>query len=112
MSGAYHETRLADDKRRDVLWQTLWDAYFKLRISPQACVLDIGAGYGQFINNVEARRRIALDLWPGMVEHLDKDVEPLVGDLAELENLKISQSITLSPVIFLNMSRRKNFRMC
>jgi len=87
VSGAYHETRLADDQRRDVLWQTLWDAYFKQRIAPEACVLDIGAGYGQFINNVTARRRIALDLWPGMVEHLDRDVEPLVGDLAELETL-------------------------
>ena len=87
MSGAYHETRLADDKRRDVLWQTLWDAYFKPRISPGACVLDIGAGYGQFINNVKAKRRIALDLWPGMVDHLDEDVEPLVGDLSELQTL-------------------------
>lgn len=87
MSGAYHETRLADDQRRDVLWQTLWDAYFKQRISSEACVLDIGAGYGQFINNVEAGRRIALDLWAGMVNHLDDGVEPLVGDLSEIKNL-------------------------
>ncbi len=88
MSDAYHETRLAEDKRRDVLWQTLWQAWFKSRVPEDACVLDIGAGYGQFINNVVAKRRIALDLWPGMEEHLDAGVEALVGDLDRIAELE------------------------
>ncbi len=87
MSDAYHETRLAQDKRRDVLWQTLWQSWFKSRVPGDGCVLDIGAGYGQFINNVIAKRRIALDLWPGMAEHLDDGVEALIGDLDRIAEL-------------------------
>ncbi|MGV6802097.1 MAG: class I SAM-dependent methyltransferase [bacterium] len=88
MSNDYHETRLTDDGRRDVLWHTLWQCYFKSRISPDDCVLDIGAGYGQFINNVIAKRRIALDLWPGMKDHLAEGVEPIIGDLSALSHIE------------------------
>lgn len=87
MSNGYHDTRLSDDARRDVLWRTLWDAYFKERIAREDCVLDIGAGYGQFINHVQADRRIAVDIWQGMVEQLAPGVEPLVGDLDVLDRL-------------------------
>lgn len=84
MSDKYHETRFAEEERRNVLWRTLWDAYFSKRINPEDCVLDIGAGYGQFINNVKARRRIAIDAWSGMPEHLQPGVEAIVGDAADL----------------------------
>lgn len=86
-SEGYFETRLADDARRDVLWRTLWEAWFKARVPEDGCVLDIGAGYGQFINNVQARRRFALDIWPGMAHHVDAGVTPLIGDLSALEQL-------------------------
>ena len=83
----YHETRLEEDNRRDVLWRTLWDAYFKKEIAPTDSVLDIGAGYGQFINNVVAKHRYALDIWSGMTTHLQDDITPLVGGLSRLEEL-------------------------
>ena len=87
MSDGYHETRFTDEHRRDVLWHTLWDAYFSKHIEEDDCVLDLGAGYGQFINNVVARRRIAIDAWDGIKDHAEEGVEALVGDVADFSQI-------------------------
>ena len=84
MIDGYHDTRLAHDPRRDEVWKALWRYYFRHRIRPTDTVLDLGCGYGDFINNVVAARRIAVDVWPGMVDHLAKDVEALVGPVTDL----------------------------
>jgi SAM-dependent methyltransferase len=84
MTQHYHQTRFTADPRRDVLWQTLWRAFFRHRVPKNACVLDLGSGYGQFINNVVARRRIAIDSWPGFADHLVPGVEAITGDVTDL----------------------------
>ncbi|AYJ87848.1 class I SAM-dependent methyltransferase [Sphingomonas paeninsulae] len=87
MAPGYHESRLSHDPRRDVLWQSLWRYYFRKRIAPTDCVLDLGCGYGEFINNVTARRRIGLDVWNGSAAHLDKGVEPIVSSVTALDGV-------------------------
>lgn len=87
MSGDYHGSRLAADPRRGSVWKALWRYFFRHRIGRDDCVLDLGAGYGDFINNVVARRRIALDLWDGMPDHLAPGIEALVGPLTRLDEL-------------------------
>lgn len=84
MSGDYHGSRLERDARRDGVWEALWRYFFRKRISADACVLDLGAGYGSFINTVVARRRIAVDLWPGVVDHVAPGVETIVGPVDDL----------------------------
>jgi SAM-dependent methyltransferase len=84
---AYHSARFTEDPRRDVLWNSLWRYHFRYRVKPTDCVLDLGCGYGSFINQVVARRRIALDRWPGFQAHLAPGVEPIVGDITELSAL-------------------------
>jgi SAM-dependent methyltransferase len=84
MSGDYHGSRLAPDSRRNTVWAALWDYYFRFRISAGDCVLDLGAGYGDFINNVVARRRIAVDAWAGVADQVAKDVEVVVGPVTDL----------------------------
>ena len=80
----YHDTRLAHDPRREAVWKALWHYYFRHQIRPTDTVLDLGSGYGSFINNVVAARRIAVDSWAGMADHLHKDVEPIVGSVSDL----------------------------
>lgn len=84
MTQGYHQSRFTDDPRRDVLWRVLWESFFRHRIPENGCVLDLGAGYGQFINNVVAKRRIAVDSWPGLASHAAPGVEAIVGDVADL----------------------------
>jgi hypothetical protein len=82
---AYHSSRFTPDPRRRVLWQTLVDGFFQKEIPSDAVVLELGAGYGEFINSVRARRRIAVDCWSGMLEHLQAGVEGLVTPIHHLE---------------------------
>lgn len=84
MTGGYHASRFAADPRREVLWRTLWAHVFSKCIDSKACVLDLGSGYGSFINQVAARRRIAVDSWPGFTAYLHPEVEGVVGDVTEL----------------------------
>ncbi|MEM8695608.1 MAG: class I SAM-dependent methyltransferase [Pseudomonadota bacterium] len=84
----YHESRLAADPKRDIVWQALWRYHFSRHIRPEDCVLDLGAGYGEFINNVTAERRIALDLWDKMPLHVGPDVEPIVGPVNDLSAIE------------------------
>lgn len=84
MSGDYHRSRLAPDKRRDTVWAALWRYFFRFRIDAEACVLDLGAGYGDFINNVVAHRRIAVDTWPDLAHQVNSGVEAVVGSVTDL----------------------------
>jgi ubiquinone/menaquinone biosynthesis C-methylase UbiE len=86
--GEYHQTHLPFDSRREVLWQALWKYFFCRYIQPDDCVLELGAGYGHFINNVRARCRIAIDAWPGFTQHLAEDVHARVGDVTDLSFLE------------------------
>jgi len=83
----YHSTRFTPDPRRRVLWQTLTACEFQKQIPPDGTVLELGAGYGDFINSVKARRRIAVDVWPGMLSHLDPGVEGLVTSITQLDGV-------------------------
>ena len=53
----YHGSRLLEDPRRDVLWDSLWRWCFAAMVRPGDCVLDLGAGYCNFINSATAARR-------------------------------------------------------
>jgi hypothetical protein len=84
---AYHRTRLPYDPRREILWRALWKFHFSRYITSSDCVLELGCGYADFINNVQSRRRIALDSWPGFLKYLAKDVEGHIGDATDLSFL-------------------------
>lgn len=83
----YFKTRFAYDARREVMWRTLYRHYFMRMISADDCVLELGAGYGHFINQVNARRRIAIDQWPGFVDYLQSGVEGAVCSVTDLSFL-------------------------
>lgn len=83
------------------LWQTLCDAFFVRYVPRDGTVLDLGAGYCDFINHVHAANRIAVDLNPdtpryaaeGVVVHsvplerLDEIIEPGSVDFAFASNV-------------------------
>ena len=58
------------------IWQVLCRDYFQPLIArDDAVVLDLGCGYGEFINNIRASRKLAVDLNPESPEFLGADVE-------------------------------------
>jgi Methyltransferase domain len=85
--GGYHETRLAYDSKREVLWATLCECYFSRFIRPDFHVLELGAGYAHFINNVHCAGRTAIDVWPKMPEYAAPGVVAKVGSVTDLSFL-------------------------
>ena len=81
----YHQTRFTPDPRRGVLWKVLVESVFQKQIPANGVVLELGAGYGDFINSVKAGRRIAVDCWPDFKTHLAPGVEALVTDVTRLD---------------------------
>jgi SAM-dependent methyltransferase len=88
VTSAYHKVRLGQQGKRSVVWAALWRYYFRHRIDATDTVLDLGCGYGDFINHVIAKRRIALDLWPEFVSHIGPGIETLVASLTDLSALE------------------------
>ena len=83
----YHETYLKYDNRRSVLWRTLIRYHFAKFIPHDSTVLDLGAGYADFINEVQAKKKIAVDLWPGLRDHALPDVEVIIGSVTDLTTI-------------------------
>ena len=68
---------------RDLVWQTLTHSFFDRWIPPSAAVLDLGCGYGEFINNVEAAQRFAMDLNPDVKQRVDDAVVSYQHDCSQ-----------------------------
>ena len=60
----YSDRFAAEEEQRDEIWQVLCSDFFQRWIEPQATVLDLAAGHCEFINNIRAARKIAVDLNP------------------------------------------------
>lgn len=80
----YFTSRFKPDPRREVLWSALWDMYFSKHIGIDDAVLELGAGYCHFINQVRSRRRIAVDRWEGVTRFAGDGVETRVCDVTDL----------------------------
>ena len=88
MSSGYHDSRLEFDPKRQTVWASLWRFYFRHIVPADGCVLDLGCGYGDFINSVVTRRRIALDVWDGFPRYLAPGVEPVVAEVTDLRAIE------------------------
>ncbi len=76
---AYHRLRFPFDPERAKVWRALC-RYLQRWIDADAGVLDLGAGYGEFIRFINARQRWALDRNPELAAYWGEDVEPVIQD--------------------------------
>ncbi|MCC7032333.1 MAG: class I SAM-dependent methyltransferase [Acidobacteria bacterium] len=87
----YFTTRFAEDARRARMWRHL-GKYLARFVPPEGAVLELGAGYCYFINGVQARRRVAVDLSETVRRAAAPGVEAIVGDaLAALRTMPSAQ---------------------
>lgn len=59
---------------RNAVWKILCSEYFGRFIAPGSHVLDLGAGWGEFINNIAAAKKSAMDLNPDTGSRLSSEV--------------------------------------
>jgi len=67
------------DYRRAV-WRVLIDDFFQQFVRPTDAVLDLGCGYGEFINQIHCGKRFAMDLNPDMPSRVEPGVQTLLQD--------------------------------
>ncbi len=60
--------------RRIAVWQVLCQDWFSRYIPKTAKVLEVGAGYCEFINNIEAAEKVAIDFNPDAANHATAEV--------------------------------------
>ena len=79
----YFETRLASTANRAKVWKHVC-AYLSRWVPNDADVLELGAGWCDFANNIPAGRVVAMDLDATVKRAAASHVTPVVGDCTDL----------------------------
>lgn len=82
-----HRFEEADLPAKRAIWKVLCDDFFSKYVRPSDTLVDIGAGYCEFINQIKAKRRIAVDLNPRLEEFAAAGVERLNESCTELPSI-------------------------
>jgi len=81
---AYFRTRFKYHPKKEEIWKVLCK-YFQKFIPPDSRILDFGAGYCYFINNITAKEKYAVDIDKVVLEYANDEVITYVGNLQELK---------------------------
>jgi ubiquinone/menaquinone biosynthesis C-methylase UbiE len=83
----YFETRLAPNPNRAAVWKHICE-YLRRWIPTDSVVLELGAGWCDFANNVSAARVVAVDVDKTVLEASNDHVTAIVGDGTDLHELE------------------------
>jgi SAM-dependent methyltransferase len=85
---AYFRTRFVFDARRDIVWSEVCRYLQRNYIPADSRIIDVGAGYCNFINNIQGAEKHALDLFTEMGEFADPDVVTHVHSCTDMSVLE------------------------
>lgn len=73
---AIYDHRFSPEERaqKEAVWKVLCRHFFQRYVRPDDTVLDVGAGFCEFINNIQCRRRCAVDLSAETAQYAAPDV--------------------------------------
>jgi hypothetical protein len=77
----YHLRFSTSVEYRNAVWKILINDYFGFYIDQNATVLDLGSGWGEFINNICAGKKYAMDLNPEGATRINEGIDFLQQDL-------------------------------
>ena len=68
-----------------VLWKTLIDDFLQKYVSADSDILDIGGGYCEFINQIQAKNKYLIDLNPDSNKFANSDVKVLNFNILDVQ---------------------------
>lgn len=74
----------ADREAKAAVWRVLCMDFFQRYVSPDATVLDLGAGFCEFVNHIRAREKLAVDTSPDLARYALPDVRTHEGPAHDL----------------------------
>lgn len=82
--------RREDLAPKHAIWKVLCEDFFQKYIRSTDRVVDIGAGYCEFINNIRAREKIAVDLNPEVKQFAAPDVQVINESCTAIQQIAAS----------------------
>jgi SAM-dependent methyltransferase len=76
---------------RGRVWRVLVPRFFQQFTPESGTVLDLGCGYGEFINNIRAKQKLGMDLNPDSKTRLNPDVTFLQQDCSKTWQVEPNQ---------------------
>jgi ubiquinone/menaquinone biosynthesis C-methylase UbiE len=85
-----YKARFTPEERsaKNEIWKLLCKEYFVRWIKPTDTVMDLAAGYCEFINHIDCRKKIALDINPDTAQFKNADVELIVNDCTTMPDVE------------------------
>jgi SAM-dependent methyltransferase len=98
---------------RDLVWRVLTRHFFQRWVNPNDVVLDVGAGFCEFINNIQAKHKIAVDLNPVTLEKAGQDVTVISQDVTDGWPIASdSVHVVFSSNFFEHLSTKDDLQRC
>lgn len=72
---------------KNLLWSVLCKEFLQQFIKKNDIVLDLGAGYCEFINNIDCGKKIAVDIDPYFKKYASSSVTTLINNVVDLKDI-------------------------
>ena len=82
----------AERERKNALWKVLCQSFFQKYITESDVVVDLGAGYCEFINNIRCGRKFAVDLSEDTQQAAGDGVTVIIKPATDLSSLEASST--------------------
>ena len=105
-----YRTRFSPEDRAEkyALWKVLCEQFLQRYIGPADVVVDLGAGYGEFINHIRCGKKYAVDLNEETADALNPDVTFLKTSTVELDDIpRGSADIVFASNLFEHLSSKE-----
>jgi SAM-dependent methyltransferase len=79
----YRSRFLPNSEYRKAIWGLLIAHFFRRYVHSNDVVLDLGCGYGEFINQIQCGRKFAMDLNPDAATHLVSEIKFFLQDCSK-----------------------------
>jgi len=73
-----------DLSSRNAIWKVLCRDFFQKYIKPEDTVCDLGCGFCEFINNIKAKEKVAIDINPETKKYAAKNVRTIITSSTNL----------------------------
>ncbi|MHA6236538.1 class I SAM-dependent methyltransferase [Pseudomonas fluorescens group sp. PF-69] len=73
--------------RKNAIWKVICGSFIQKYVKSTDTVVDVACGYGEFLNNIKAKRKIAVDLNPDAKSFLSPEIEFNLCKATELSSL-------------------------
>ena len=113
LQAIYARRFAAIEESRDKVWRVLTRHYFQRWVNPEDVVLDVGAGFCEFINNIQAKQKLAMDLNPMTQQKAGPGVTVIPQDVTKSWTVASnSVDVVFSSNFFEHLPSKEDLRHC